>query len=637
MGVINQLDRTVYNRISAGEVVENPASVVKELVENAIDAGSTEIAVSIESGGIKSIIVSDNGCGMEREDIQNCILPHATSKINTVEDLGTISTLGFRGEALASICAVSKMTIRSFFVKDEKANYIKTEGGEIVETGECTLGSGTTMEVESLFYNTPARYKFLKQPKGEENAVTRLMNEIILSNPYIEFLYTVDGETVYSSDGNGLESAICTVFGAKTFEEMIPFKIEDNGYVVSGFTARPASCAIKGNKNNEIFIVNGRLFTDETMQIVVANAYGNHLMHRSFPSVIVDIVMPFDEVDVNVHPGKREVRFSDSRRICGFVYNAIKDALQKDEENKTKNLIESLTVTDSEENREGKQPFVPEGGDGLTAVLSDPVKVDDVFYDDDEKMDLVKVYGADIFEKGEKEKAANRFGFGLSDKKKKKNIDIEYDEEEDATWTEKIYIPDGWAEQIRSRRVLGQLFKTYIVIEMGDNVYLIDQHAAHERMLFNQFTRELKHALRVQDLLLPRVVEVDKEHAAFFAEHIGDFAALGFAIEADEEVVSVYSIPTSLTGLDIDRFIENVNIEANEIKDLSDLSTFRDKLAQMACKAAIKAGDIMADKQAEYFLDEYLTENAPQQCPHGRPIVVTVSKREIEKMFGRVL
>lgn len=356
MPKINLLDKSVYNQISAGEVVENPASIVKELVENSIDAGADSVSVSIENGGIKSIIVTDNGCGMEKEDLKLSILPHATSKIKVAADLDMIGTLGFRGEALASIAAVSEVTLKSKYIDSDVGNFIEVKGGEVVGEGICAISGGTQISVRSLFYNTPARYKFLKTSKGEESNVTALIAELIFANPDVSFTYTVDGNVVYKTYGEGLYDGIYSVYGDLVADNMIPLGFEENGYKLTGFTARPATEAIKNNRTKQTFIINGRIIEDATISAVIQNAYGEFLMKRTFPTVVLDMVIPFGMVDVNVHPNKREVRFADAKKINGIVYHTVKRAVEKDAEQLQKTLFSEIQNFSSTENTKSDEP-----------------------------------------------------------------------------------------------------------------------------------------------------------------------------------------------------------------------------------------------------------------------------------------
>ncbi len=658
MGRINRLDKSVYNRISAGEVVENPASVVKELVENAIDAGATDITVSIEYGGIKKITVADNGCGMDEEDLELSILPHATSKIFLAEDLETVSTLGFRGEALASISAVSKMKISSRYIENEYACFIETESGEIVDKGRSNLQKGTTIEVSSLFYNTPARFRFLKTPKGEESAVTKLMGELIFANPDIYITYIVDDNTVYTSMGEGLKSAISTVFGAEINESMVSVHLSDNGYTVNGYCARAASSGIKGNRNNQVFIVNGRCISDATMQAVIANAYGNRLMKRTYPSVVLDIIIPFADVDVNVHPNKREVRFAEAKTVYGMVYNAIKTGLENDEQYQKDSLISMLkgdqseeisipqapikeesveTVDEDEEQKKAIQRQLMEGYYDNFPLMKDwegPEKPAQQRSEGDSFFSVERIFDSHAVVQAPSEDNRpyehpeqmlswlNEAEDALSGGSVKYHFNDE--ENEEPSLKDEPY------------RVIGQLFNTYVLIEVRDVFILIDQHAAHERMLYDKFLRQIKTRVFVQELLLPIEVEATKPILRFFEKQKDNFLKLGFEMEFTKRSVVVRTVPTVLTGMNIALFLSDVGLD-KDIEKITDMELFNEVLAQKACKSAIKGGDKMNNDQLEYFVNEYVKGDAPIQCPHGRPVFIMRTRRQIEKLFGRIV
>ena len=650
MGKINRLDSSVYNRISAGEVVENPSSVVKELVENSIDAGATEITVSIESGGIKNITVTDNGCGMEKDDLELAVLPHATSKISSAEDLETVATLGFRGEALASICAVSKTVLRSRFDGEAEAAYISVEGGVITDRGQCNLQKGTVVEINSLFYNTPARFRFLKPPKGEANAVTKTVVGLILANPDVTINYIVDGETLFATEGDGLEGAVYHAFGGKMFDCMIPFHLTDKGYTISGYAARPASAGIKGTRNNEIFIVNGRCIEDASMQAVVANAYGDRLMRRTYPSIVVDIVMPFADVDVNVHPNKSEVRFADTKLLYGLVYNAVKDGLDADDEARRKEVLKAMTSELDERPffaaqepiesvEEDRQEFFKKRFKDYIVAEEEPTKELIDFYkksnEELKKIDTPLPYPTeqDILEAKEREARQASLGYedieegSLEDRPNNKGYLLFADSENKS---------DGLYD-LRSYRVIGQLFETYVIVEVGDAMYIIDQHAAHERILFDRFSREVETKVFIQELVFPYdIVYKDDETIRFFTDHKNEFRKMGFDLRIKDDTVTVKSVPSVLLGLDIYKFFDSIEKD-KELKEVTDVTLFREKLAQTACKSAIKGGDKLDKLQLDYFIGEYIKGNAPLQCPHGRPTVIVMTHREIEKMFGRIV
>ncbi|MBO5773393.1 MAG: DNA mismatch repair endonuclease MutL, partial [Clostridia bacterium] len=355
---INLLDSSIYNLISAGEVVENPASVVKELVENSIDAGARNVSVYIEDGGIKSIEVVDDGAGIEKDELPKTILPHATSKIKEADDLATISTLGFRGEALASISAVSEFEICSKYFESEHGARLYAKNG-VTELTDCAHAQGTSIRVSNLFYNTPARFKFLSSKATEESAVTKHIFRLILSNPEVAINYYVDGNLTYSSSGEGLKSAVESVFLPKIANSLI--EVQDDvteGIRVSGYISPQE--IYKNNRNFQIVILNGRVITDQVLSATIQNAYGTRLMSRCFPIYVLNIVMPFDEVDVNVHPNKKEVRFQNARKVYGHVYRVVMRALEGYELQKRQNLIADFSAK-SNENEEKMPLFAPIG------------------------------------------------------------------------------------------------------------------------------------------------------------------------------------------------------------------------------------------------------------------------------------
>lgn len=633
MGKINLLDKAVYNRISAGEVVENPASVVKELVENSIDAGADSITVEIENGGIKSISVTDNGCGIAKEDLTLAVLPHATSKIKTASDLDTIATLGFRGEALASIVEVSETTIKSKYIESETGNYLEIKGGETQSEGICPMSCGTQITVRSLFYNTPARYKFLKTPKGEENNVTSLMAELIFANPTVSFCYSADGEVVFRTYGEGLQEAIYAVYGNDVGDNMIPVYFEENGYKISGYVARPATEAIKNNRTKQTFVINGRTVFDSTISAVIQNAYGEFLMKRTFPSIIIDVVMPFDSVDVNVHPNKREVRFADARKINGIIYHAVKNAVEKDAESLQESIFtqihnlpqsscdaELCTDLFSKINSPERTPYKSTQPDANQS------------YEEDGYLPNVPDVGA-------------YKNFSVYKPVDLSKINAEYlkfaDSGKEASSDKETYETDddfGLCKTPRNSayKIIGQAFDTYLLLEIDDTIIFLDQHAAHERILFDNLVRENAENMAVQELLLPYEFETEPSEKEFFVENEQNFEKLGFTIKIDKNRVSVYSVPAILTDMNIGAFLsEVVQTGKTELKRLVDSSVIKDKIAKCACKNAIKGGASLSDSEIKTVINYFFEKGVPLQCPHGRPTMIKFTKSEIERFFGR--
>ncbi len=617
MGKINILDSGVYNQISAGEVVENPASVVKELVENSIDSGADTITVMIEDGGIKSISVIDNGCGIEKDDLPKTVLPHATSKIATAKDLLTIGTLGFRGEALASIAAISEVVIKSKYAEADNAYEMIVKGGEVINTGLTNLTIGTSVTVNNVFYNTPARYSFLRPRKSEEGLITKLMQDFIFANPEISFRYFADGNLIYRTDGSGIENAIFSVFPHNVAENLISFSRSEKSHTIKGYTARPATEAIYSNRSRQYIIVNGRVVEDNTISMVIQNAYGESLMKRTFPTVILDIVMPFELVDVNVHPNKKQVRFANSRLINGIIYNAIKEALENDDKERTEQLFVSGSVIAN------KQPeIVQEAIPSEEQPLSTETEI---------KFDIptLKVKPNIKINREENNNVAGiREYSGLVTEK------INFGENFDPV---KEYFKSEEAKSIPKYNILGQLFETYILIECGDLFLIIDQHAAHERILYDKLLSEDKNNLVAQQLLFPYLARIDEEKEVLLKENIDVLSSLGFEISAENGKIRLTAIPFILSNMDIDGFLSEIAENADLFTKHTEIDSIKDKIAKTACKKAIKSGDRLNDSQLDYIVNYFIEKGMPLQCPHGRPTTIKLTKTEIEKLFRRIV
>lgn len=660
MPKINLLDKSVYNQISAGEVVENPASIVKELVENSIDAGADSVSVSIENGGIKSIIVTDNGCGMEKEDLKLSILPHATSKIKVAADLDMIGTLGFRGEALASIAAVSEVTLKSKYIDSDVGNFIEVKGGEVVGEGICAISGGTQISVRSLFYNTPARYKFLKTSKGEESNVTALIAELIFANPDVSFTYTVDGNVVYKTYGEGLYDGIYSVYGDLVADNMIPLGFEENGYKLTGFTARPATEAIKNNRTKQTFIINGRIIEDATISAVIQNAYGEFLMKRTFPTVVLDMVIPFGMVDVNVHPNKREVRFADAKKINGIVYHTVKRAVEKDAEQLQKTLFSEIHNFSSTENTKSDEPtnrsfdvknentsvFAKEFNVQKTTEISE----EDGYLPGNDYGKIIKSVSVGetfpVFKKIDLSKVDSEyisFADAITDKKEDKTelssdnsainenefaAEILASDENDGITYDKL-------PKKPTYKIVGQIFDTYLILEFDEKIVFLDQHAAHERILFDKLIEECNRNVIAQDLLIPYEYPIDGDEREFLLKNKDNFDKLGFSLEIFDDKAYINSVPALLTNIDLGSFLREVLSYKTEMKTLTDSSLLKDRIAKYACRSAIKGGAKLTDKEIEFVVGYFFEKGVPLQCPHGRPTMIKFTRSDIEKFFGR--
>lgn len=682
---INQLDSSVYNRIAAGEVVERPKSVIKELVENSIDAGATEITIEIEDGGKSSIKITDNGCGISREYVATAFLPHATSKISNVEDLDTIATLGFRGEALASIASVSiiELTTRAF---DEQAgSRIELKGGEVIGIEDADCNNGTTICVRRLFYNTPAREKFLKKAKSEEGEVTKTVSDLILANPTIAFRYYADSSCIFTSTGGGLEDAVFAVYPRSITSNLIPVSYRQGNYSVSGFISTPE--LTKPNRSYQTAIINGRIIVNSTVSTAISSGYGSALMKRAFPVYVIDVVMPFDELDVNVHPNKTDVRFLDSRNIFSLLYRAVESALSGnaavfsarnvfDKDNKIKNDVfepnkscsdtnNSNIVHNSEQSKVKINSTSENDKDNTTHSASDIIisesKVlsrkqnDDISNKVKPVIDDVTTADTKTAPTNQREKSTddtikrlatmmpiNKGTVGVSGKitfrepvtdaiyakaPKKKEEHCESD----------LFIQ---AEELfkENYNVIGQIFNTYVIVHKGEYVYLIDQHAAHERLLYDDLSERLaKGSVLSQQLLIPQIIDVSATDAGYLKEIIPELAAIGLDIEEfGANTFKVSAVPSMLISFDLEKFINALLADRNKLSQIKVKNLLHDTLAVTACKAAIKAGDKLNDYQINALLN-LMKDNTPLQCPHGRPAIIAFTRKDIDKLFRRIL
>ncbi len=643
---INLLDSSIYNLISAGEVVENPASVVKELVENAIDAGASNVSVYIEEGGIRSIEVVDDGAGIQKDELHKTILPHATSKIKEADDLYTISTLGFRGEALASISAVSEIEIRSKYFEDENGAYLLAKNGN-VEIGDCAVNQGTSIKVSNLFYNTPARFKFLSSKTTEEGYVTKLIFKLILANPTVAIRYYVDGKLTYSSPGSDLRGAVDAVFMPKIAESFIELDEESSDATirVQGFIS--PQDVFKNNRNLQIVILNGRVITDQTLSATIQNAYGTRLMARCFPIYVLNVVMPFDEVDVNVHPNKKEVRFQNARKVYGHIYRRISANLERYELNKRESLIAEFSGF-SNENVENHNEIEARGDvatdRGTEKVLENPLKDNVKPLDINEALKLVR--GVDVTPmRFESEPLRNVALTEVDPFTTVSTVDavntaeITVEKVENIAVQQEISFNDRLAKNnVKNYKVVGQFFDTYLAVECNDKIIFIDQHAMHERILFDALVEEWStKSTSTQPLMIPYIFEGTVEEVNAILSSAEGLASVGFEVEEfGGNAVRVSSIPLLIANkLDIGKMLTEIATEALSGKQAKLIDIGKDKLASMACKAAIKGGKELSNEQIELVMDFFNEGNLPLQCPHGRPTAIIYTQKEFEKLFRR--
>ena len=644
MAKINILDKKIYNRIAAGEVVERPYSVIKELIENAIDAGATDIDVTIEDGGKRLMRVSDNGCGISREDLPKAFLPHATSKISAVEDLDKILTLGFRGEALASIGSVSKATILSKTKDDEMGNIIVCEGGVIGDADVYPSDTGTTVSVENLFFNTPARAKFLKASKSEETDITNIITRLILSHPDIAFKYTSDGKVMLQSFGGGLDEAIIEIYGYNTITDCIPIETEKNGIKISGFIGK--SYFTKPNRTYQTVILNGRYVVNNTIQSSMHNAYAAYLMKRQYPFYVLKIDMSPETVDVNVHPNKTDVRFIDNQVIYSTLYSVVTKVLDG-----SAAALEIVKPNNYVPIDEGSRPIIPQKP--ITPDEIGEAHCDRPFVSgfNEELLDQT------IWGRYNKSKSAEKEGefektFGVADSHDDDPRELGGNKIDDIFAENKKYIAEmeakkaaEEAEKARQEelkvepefKVIGQILATYLILEKENDIYFIDQHAAHERLLYDKFIEEYKSGnVAEQTMLVPYIFRVNESESEFIIGKFPELRKAGFDIsEYDVNEFAVYSVPVLLFDMDLKSFFDDLLSDISFKKETMP-ELIHDKIAMKACKAAIKSGKILSEDEIDALL-KAMKYNTALRCPHGRPVTVKISRTEIDKWFKRIV
>ena len=612
MAKINKLPKHMADLIAAGEVVERPASVVKELMENAVDAGATSITVEIQHGGISYIRVTDDGCGIDREDVKTAFVSHATSKIKTAEDLNTILTLGFRGEALPSIAAVSKVNMITKTATEEMGTSLAIEGGIITDFSDAGCAVGTTMIVRELFYNTPARMKFLKKDVSEGNYVASAVEKLALSHPEISIRFVRDGKQVFTTNGDGNLQNVCfSAFGKDFSNGLLNVDGVVGNVSVNGLVTPPFNC--RGSRGMQYFFVNGRSVKNTTIMAAFESAYKNSVMVGKFPGGVLFITLPPTLVDVNVHPSKIEVRFSDEKAIFDAVYHAVKSALSENTSLKQANLPEKKPIFNeifAKPQQEFKQTTVQENITYTEKVLK-PLSVFDVV--EDVKTDYVAEDDDPL-----------KIEFPISIPETK----VEFQE----TITPKTATPI----EENTIRLIGEAYKTYIFIELNGKLCVIDKHAAHERILFNKLKSQSQNS-GSQMLLAPITVTLGKEEYIAVTENLETIAKSGFEVQDfGNGTVIVRSCPMDLDNCEIAPLISE--IAEYLTKNRRDITNEHlDWIYHnVACRSAIKAGDDNSEAELLALAKQVVSDNDVRFCPHGRPVMIEISKYELEKQFGRV-
>lgn len=655
--VINVLDSSVYNHIAAGEVVERPASVIKELVENSIDAGATRIDIEIENGGINKIKVSDNGIGIDKQFVKTAFLPHATSKISKIDDLDNILTLGFRGEALASIAAVSKVLMVTKPENQDIASAIEIEGGAVLKEYETGRTTGTTTTISDLFFNVPARKKFLKKDKSEEQEVTALVSRFILANPTIYFSYKADGKTIFSSPGTNLEDAIFSVYGKEAVTETLKVDFSKGDYKVFGFVGHPSFS--KPNRTYQTLVINGRYVINSTISVAISNAFGEMLMKRKYPFYVLHMTLPADQIDVNVHPNKLDVRFANNSLVYSLFFEGVGRALSSmdyvasaEDKNiekaidqvQTASILDTLkTIDDSGTVSVEKQTFIipeplkPAEKIDRAGVNLKPLSRDIKSMTEEEKDEFRDTVLDATLYSSSSDKVKD--GFGLGSKLLERLAETK---EEDKYYSSNYAITKAPIQTDlnleKAIKKVGKIFNTYLIVEVDDDVFFIDQHAAHERVLYEKFKAQYdSKSIAVQPLLFPYVLSLNPLESNIIEENLETMQELGFDIsEFGNNTYKVNAVPAIVSEMNFDTFFnEFLSDNKNTLKKSSDL--IKDYLMQHSCKNAIKGGNDLTDSEINQLFNQMGKEKIALFCPHGRPIAIRISKSEVEKWFKRIV
>lgn len=656
MSKIKVLPKEIAELIAAGEVVERPASVIKELMENAIDAGSSSVTVEIKNGGITYIRVTDNGCGISREDIRNAFISHATSKISTRDDLYAIGTLGFRGEALASIAAVSNVEVLTRTPEEETGTRYCISAGEetLVDDAGCPLG--TTIVVRDLFFNTPARMKFLKKDVSEANAVAGIVDKIALSNPDVSIRFIREGKSALFTSGSGdLKTAVYEIFGKDFADGLIEADYSFESVKISGLVSKPTKS--RPNRNMQFFFVNGRLVKSGTASAALSEAYKNSIMVGKFPYCVLNITTAPGLVDVNVHPAKIEVRFANERTVFSAVYYAAKNALEhRDEAPKVTipktaqtELFEPVRPKTEQMRWPEKQPdFWNRMSSSEYRSAQQPERP--TYQQPATREDIITVASPDKKpETADSEPSTIQHFLDAQRAKKEETAVIEADIRPELS-AEAATLPDEKPEETARAldtavdekpaelpvTVIGEAFKTYIFVQQGESIFLVDKHAAHERMLFNELVKN-DSKRSTQMLLTPITVTLSKEEYSSVLDNLDMLMQAGFAVEDfGYSVVIVRECPMEISADEVADVVAELAgyLVENRQKLISEKKEWLFSL--MACKAAIKGGMYTTEYERELFIKRLFASPEIRYCPHGRPVMIEITRRELEKNFGRV-
>lgn len=645
MNKIQVLDPVTIDKIAAGEVIERPASIVKELTENAIDAGATAVIVEIEDGGITSIRISDNGCGIAPDEVEAAFLRHSTSKIRSVEDLLHIRSLGFRGEALSSIAAVSRVELVTKTKEQEYGVRYRIAGGVPESLEAAGAKEGTIFTVRQLFYNTPARRKFLKTPMTEASHISELMTRMALSHPEVSFQFINNGQTKLHSSGNGnLLDVIYHLFGREIAGNLIPVDSKKEGIRIHGYLGKPVIS--RGNRSFEHYFINGRYIRNSILSRAIEDAYKDFTMQHKYPFVALLIEMDGEYVDVNVHPAKLEVRFQKQQEVYDLLFQVIQNALHE------KELIPRVELTDAKDASPvpdageptvscGALPVYPENDipgkradEKPPAAEKVPPKEErDLNYFMARMRERVQAYH-------DRNASAEIPGNGQIFRPQIQNDRVR----ETVTGTHRqmdLFEDKLLDRQIRSEyRLIGQVFETYWMVEYHENLYIIDQHAAHERVLYEKTLREMKNREFTSQYISPPIIlNLNMHEAQMLRQYMDQFTRIGFEFEEfGQDSYAVRAVPANLFGIaKKELLIQMLDGMSDELSRNLSPEMIDEKIASMSCKAAVKGKMRLSASEVDALIGELLTLDNPYHCPHGRPTIIAMTKRELEKKFKRIV
>ncbi len=663
--MIKVLDQSTINKIAAGEVVERPSSVVKELVENAIDAGATAVTVEIKEGGMSLIRITDNGQGIEKDEVPTAFVRHATSKIMTIEDLLSVSSLGFRGEALASIAAVSQVECITKTAHALTGIRYEIHGSREIASEEIGAPTGTTIIVRNLFYNVPARKKFLKTPMTEGSYVTELITRLSLSHPEVSFKYIINGSNKIATSGNGrLQDVIYHIYGKDVSSNLLAIKRSTGDFAVEGYVGK--AYVSKGNRSFEHYFVNGRYIRSNIVTKAIEEAYKSFVMIHKFPFTALHFTLDSSKLDVNVHPTKMEFKYSDGEQLFSFVKDSVRQTLLQQE------MIQDVSLRTAKEERaitieqqrkdtlHVPEPFEKEARAARyqQAVIKKQEKLSESKVEkqpetlqDSEKRP--QDISSEQIAKQQKlfqtehtvECKAEALATSASDFDKERpsatDTAIPENQSGEVIKNEQLSMPAGrfLSEQARkSHRLIGQVFKTYWMIEYDNKLYIVDQHAAHEKVMFERFMKQMANKSVIsQQLLPPKVIHLDSVEHTLVMDRMNLFRETGFDLEdfGDDSIV-IRSMPDDIMGVEPQLLFDALLNSLAEDTGTVSLDFFVEKLSTMACKAAIKGNSEISFREADALIDELLTLDNPYNCPHGRPTMISLTKTEVERKFKRI-